>query len=81
MHIIVSIPAELRDAERKTTAEVLRKGGWVEESLGRPGPTFSHPEVKSEGEARTRLLAANLSPDLIHIESYPDDEWDSFDLI
>jgi hypothetical protein len=81
MYIIVSIPAERPDAERKTTAERLRKDGWVEESLGRTGPTFSHPEVKSEEEARTRLLAANLSPDLFHIESYPDDEWDAFDLI
>ena len=81
MYIIVSIPAGLPDADRKTAAGWLKMNGWTEESLGRPGPTFSHPEVKSEEEARTRLLAANLSSDLFHIESYPDDEWDSFDLI
>lgn len=81
MYIIVSIPAEQPDAARKTAADWLKKDGWTEVAIGRPGPTFAHPEVKSEEEARTRLLAANLSPNLFHIESYPDDEWDAFELI
>jgi hypothetical protein len=81
MYIIVSIPAELPDAERKTAADWLKKNGWTEVALGRPGPTFSHPKVTSVAKARSRLHAAKLSPDPFVIESYPDDKLEAFDLI
>jgi hypothetical protein len=80
MRIIVSIPAELPEAQCKTAADRLKKDGWTDVDIGAIGPTLSHPEVASEAEARSRLRAAQLDPDLFDIETDPDDQLESFDL-
>ncbi len=69
MRIIVSIPAELPESQCKTAADRLKKDGWTDVDIGAIGPTLAHREVTSEAEARSRLRAAQLDPDLFDIET------------
>jgi hypothetical protein len=72
MRIIVSLP-EPEGVSRGDYADIMKKDGWVPVSVGLEDPTFSHPDVKSQEEARARLRRIGVDPSDTIIDLDPDD--------
>ncbi len=74
MRYVITIHG-LSDLNVPDVIQKLLADGWVEEPTVKPGPTFHHPAVQTEPEARLRLRNADLDPDDFHIDEHPDDRF------
>jgi hypothetical protein len=74
MSTLVSI-LDLPTIDRRATVDKLQLNGWREAPVESADPTFVHPEVKGEQDARDRLRGIGLDPQDFYIEDDTDAHW------